>query len=167
MAVVAAGVLLAAAPVTHAQIALKSPMWLELSVQEREILAPLASDWDKFDAARKAKWRGIAQRYPTMTTEQQQRVRQQMGTWAQLTPAERATAREQYKSMRTLPPEKKVEMRQQWERYQNLPPERKQELANRPPPTVMPPSQPRNTRPIPPPPPSAPPPGYGPPPRGK
>ena len=53
-----------------------------------------------------------------------------MGTWFQLSPAERQAAREQYKSLRALPPEKKQEVRQQWERYQSLPPERKQELAD-------------------------------------
>ena len=41
-----------------------------------------------------------------------------MGTWAQLSPAERQAAREQYKSLRALPPEKKQEVRQQWEYYQ-------------------------------------------------
>ena len=49
-----------------AQIALSSPSWKDLSPQERQILAPLASDWDKLDAQRRQKWRGIAQRYPGM-----------------------------------------------------------------------------------------------------
>ncbi|MET0918524.1 MAG: DUF3106 domain-containing protein [Burkholderiales bacterium] len=134
MAVAAAGVLLAAAPVTHAQIALKSPMWLELSVQEREILAPLASDWDKFDAARKSKWRGIAQRYPKMQPDEQQRVHEQMRPWSSLTPEQRQTAREQYKNMKKLPPDKKEEVRQKWMEYQQLPTETKRELASKAPP---------------------------------
>ena len=65
-------------------------------------------------------------------------MRQQMGTWAQLSPAERQAAREQYKSLRALPPEKKQEVRQQWEYYQTLPPEKKRELATKPPPAGAP-----------------------------
>ena len=54
------------------------------------MLAPLAPDWDKLDAQRKQKWRGIAQRYPKMAPDEQQRVQQQMRPWAELTPQQRA-----------------------------------------------------------------------------
>ena len=134
----AACVLLAAASVAHAQIALKSPMWLELSPQERETLAPLASDWDKLDAARKSKWRGIAQRYPKMLPDEQQRVHEQMRAWSTLTPEQRQAAREQYKNMKKLPPDKKEEVRQKWMEYQQLPTETKRELASKAPPGSSP-----------------------------
>jgi len=68
-------------------IGIRSPSWDSLPPSERQFLAPLAPEWDKLDAQRKAKWRGIAQRYPSMNPEEQQRVRQQMGAWFQLTPA--------------------------------------------------------------------------------
>jgi hypothetical protein len=114
-------------------VAIPPPSWTDLSPAERQILAPLAPpEWDKLDAQRRLKWRGIAQRYPRMTPTEQQRVQQQMRTWAQLTPQERAAAREQYKSMKALPPEKKQEVQQKWEQYQNLPPETKRELAAKP-----------------------------------
>ena len=41
---------------------------------------------DQWDAQRKAKWRGIAQRYPKMGPDEQQRIQQQMKSWAELTP---------------------------------------------------------------------------------
>ncbi|MEO8977724.1 MAG: DUF3106 domain-containing protein, partial [Casimicrobiaceae bacterium] len=67
---------LAAARPSLAQIPLSSPKWSELSPQERATLAPLAPpEWDKLDAQRKHKWRGLAGRYPTMTPEQQARMR--------------------------------------------------------------------------------------------
>jgi len=66
-----------------------------------------------------------------MAPDEQQRIQQQMKSWAQLTPQQRAVAREQYKSLRQLPPEKKDEVRQRWEEYQNLPPDQKRELAAR------------------------------------
>ena len=62
------------------------------------------------------------------------RVRDQMRSWAQLTPEQRPVAREQYKSLKTLPPEKKEEVRQRWEEYQSLPPEKRRAGARQPPP---------------------------------
>ena len=134
-----------------------SPRWTELTPSERQFLAPFASEWDKWDAQRKAKWRGIAQRYPKMSPDEQERLRQQMTTWSALSPAERAAARERYKNLKT--PEQKQEMRQKWEQYQNLPPEKKRELASKPPP-----GSPPIIRGHPPPPPPPPPPTGGSPP---
>jgi len=136
-------------------IGTRTPSWADLSPPEKQFLTPFAQEWDTWDATRKAKWRGIAQRYPKMAPDEQQRVQQQMTAWAQLSPAERAAARERYKSLKTLPPEKKQEVRQKWEQYQNLPPETRRELATKPPP-APPPAGARGARPVPPPPPPPP-----------
>jgi hypothetical protein len=40
----------------------KPPSWAELKPEQQQILAPLASDWDKLEPARKRKWLGIAKR---------------------------------------------------------------------------------------------------------
>ena len=133
-------------------IGTRAPSWAELPPGEKQFLAPFASDWDKWDAQRKAKWRGIAQRYPNMAPEEQERLRQQMKAWAQLSPAERAAARERYKTLKTLSPEQKEEVRQKWEQYQNLPPEKKRELAAKPPPGPPPVNRGRPPPPPPPPP---------------
>jgi hypothetical protein len=113
-------------------IGTRTPSWAELTQTEQQFLAPFASDWDKWDAQRKAKWRGIAQRYPKMAPAEQERLRQQMTAWAQLSPAERAAARERYKSLKTMSPEQKQQVRKRWEQYQSLPPETKRELAAKP-----------------------------------
>ena len=134
-------------------IGTQAPKWAELTPAEKQFLAPLASDWDKWDAQRRAKWRGIAQRYPKMAPDEQERVRQQMTAWAQLSPAERAAARERYKTLKTLSPEQKEQVRQKWEQYQNLPPEKKRELAAKPAPGSPPANRGRSTPPPPPPPP--------------
>ena len=96
------------------------------------MLAPLAQDWDRLDAQRKQKWRGIAQRYPAMKPDEQARIQEQMRPWSQLSPDERRDAREQYKSIANLPPEQKTEVKQKWEEYQSLPPEQRRELAAAP-----------------------------------
>jgi hypothetical protein len=103
--------------------------WADRSPSEKLVLAPLAPEWDKLDAQRKQKWLGIAQRYPTMPPDQQQRIQEHMGTWARLTPDERRAARAQFKTLKQLPPEQRQEVRQKWQEYQQLPPEKKQELA--------------------------------------
>ena len=72
----------------------KQPAWGELNGEQRQILAPLESDWDQMEPQRKKKWVGIAKRYPKMKNDQQQRVQQQMQAWAKLTTAERRAARE-------------------------------------------------------------------------
>ena len=95
------------------------------------MLAPLAPDWDKLDAQRKAKWRGIAQRYPRMSPDEQQRVQQQMRPWAQLTPQQRAGRARAVQEPAPAAAREEGEVRQRWEQYQNLPPEQRRELADK------------------------------------
>ncbi|MBI4741585.1 MAG: DUF3106 domain-containing protein [Betaproteobacteria bacterium] len=112
------------------------PRWVALSAQQKTVLAPLAADWDAMESYRRKKWLGIAQRFPTMSGEEQLRVQAQMQEWAKLTPEQRRQAREKYQSMSQLPTEKqqelKQELKQKWEEYSNLPEEEKQK--HQPPP---------------------------------
>jgi hypothetical protein len=119
-------------PAASGPVVARSSNWADLSPNDRQVLAPLAPEWDKLDTPRKQKWLGIAQRYPTMAPDQQQRIQEQMGAWARLTPDERRAARAQFKTLKQLPPEQRQEVRQKWQEYQQLPPEKKQELATRP-----------------------------------
>jgi hypothetical protein len=115
----------------HAGVAaasLAQPSWAELNPQQRQILAPLAGEWDQLESYRRKKWVGIAQRYPTMTPEEQARIRQQMTTWVHLSPEERKLARERYRTLKKAPPEKQAATRQKWEEYKELPPEEKRLL---------------------------------------
>jgi hypothetical protein len=80
---------------------LRQPAWHELSSQQREILAPLGSEWDRMDDARRKKWMGIAARYPHLTPEEQTRVQNQMGGWSKLSPQQKQAVREKYKALRT------------------------------------------------------------------
>lgn len=112
----------------HSQTIRKGPNWSELSTQERQILAPLASDWDKWDLLRKNKWLVIAKRYPTLPAPEQQRIRERMQGWAKLSSQERQAAREKFKGLKQLPPEKRNELGKKWIEYQSLPPEQRQEL---------------------------------------
>ncbi len=114
---------LAAAP------AKKNSAWSELTSEQQQILKPLASEWDTLDAARRAKWLGIAKRYPQMTPIGQKRVQNRMAAWVKLTPDQRRKAREQYRKIGNLPPDKREEVSQQWAEYQQLPDDVKKRLA--------------------------------------
>lgn len=90
------------------------------------------------EVQRKQKWLGIAKRYPKLPPAEQQRIQEQMGTWARLTPDERRAARERFKTIKQLPPEQRQAVRQKWQEYQQLPPEKRQELATPPTPPAAP-----------------------------
>lgn len=111
-----------------AAASLAQPSWAELNPQQRQILEPLAGEWDQLENYRRKKWVGIAQRYPTMTPEEQARIRRRMTAWVHLSPEERKLARERYRTLKKAPPEKQAAARQKWEEYKELPPEEKRIL---------------------------------------
>jgi Protein of unknown function (DUF3106) len=108
------------------------PTWSELKPDHQKILAPLSSDWENMDATRRKKWVAIAERYPKMKPQEQQRLQKNMAAWARLTPEERRAAREKYQNLKKLPPDKRKEVTTQWQRYQNS-------LAASPAPDPLPP----------------------------
>lgn len=119
-----------AAPFSHAVIAppLSQPSWSELSAEQKRVLAPLSGEWDKMDGFRRKKWLGIAQRYQSLSPDEQARMQRRMTAWAKLTPDERKRARDQYKSLQKAPPEKKEAVKQKWEEYKVLPESEKARL---------------------------------------
>lgn len=110
---------------------LRQPAWAELTQEQKQVLAPLARDWDRMEAFRKKKWLGIAKRYPTMKPEEQARVQRRMQDWASLTPEQRTQARTRYKNLKTAPPETKEAIKKKWEQYKELPDEEKKRLAKK------------------------------------
>ena len=112
---------------------LQQPNWAELTPQQREVLMPLSGEWDKLETYRRKKWLGIAQRYPSMTTEEQQRVQHNMRAWIKLTPAQRQQARERFKeSLQKTSPEHRQAIKQKWQEYSELPDAEKERLRKQP-----------------------------------
>jgi hypothetical protein len=99
-----------------------------LSGEQKRVLAPLAPEWDKMDGFRRKKWLGIAQRYQSMSADEQTRMQRRMTAWAKLTPDERKRAREQYKTLQKAPPEKKEAVKLKWQEYKELPESEKTRL---------------------------------------
>lgn len=128
------------------------PTWNELSPADRQVLAPLQPDWDKYDLLRKNKWLAMAKRYPTLAPAEQQRIRDRMQGWAKLSSQERQAAREKFKGLKQLPPEQRKDLSTKWMEYQSLPQEQRQELRRAPaPPRNAAAGDPAGARPSPPP----------------
>ena len=137
-----------AAPSVHAGITLplSQPSWAELNVEQKRILAPLSGEWDKMEGFRRKKWIGIAQRYPSLSADEQIRMQRRMTDWAKLTPDERKRAREKYKALQKDAPEQKEAVKQKWQEYKELPESEKNRLkaeaARKPTPRPAPSKQP-------------------------
>ncbi len=119
-----------AAPLSHAVVVppLSQPSWAQLTAEQKRVLAPLAGEWDKMEGFRRKKWLGIAQRYTSLTPDEQTRIQRRMTDWAKLTPDERKRARDQYMSLQNAPPEKKEAVKQKWQEYKELPESEKARL---------------------------------------
>lgn len=129
VAVLAVAVCLTTAPQAPAAVpALQQPAWSELSLEQKQILAPLAGEWNALETYRQKKWLGIAQRYSTLTPDEQARTQRRMRDWVKLTPEQRKAAREKYKSLKTAPPERKEVLKQKWQEYKELPEEERLRL---------------------------------------
>ena len=103
--------------------------WAQLTADQQMVLAPLKADWESLEPERRRKWIGIANRYPKMKVEEQERVQRRMQAWAKLSPEQRRQARENYKRIVKTPPERRNKLREAWAEYQALPPQERQDMA--------------------------------------
>jgi len=102
------------------------PLWNELSPAHRQVLAPLANDWNGLDSRSKERWIDVAGRFPKMPPDEQKRATQRMGEWAHMSIQQRTQARTVFQETRGL---SKQEREERWKAYQALPEEKKRELA--------------------------------------
>jgi hypothetical protein len=100
--------------------------WQNLSLLQQAVLASLESDWSSFNQNSKMKWLKVADRYPTMSAADQERLQGRMSEWSKLPQKDRRMARDNYLSSLQFPPEQK---KAAWESYQQLNEEEKQKLA--------------------------------------
>lgn len=100
--------------------------WNQLNPLQQTVLAPLENDWQTLSNDRKTKWLRVANRYPYMTTPEQERLQGRMADWAKLPQKDRRLARDNYLTSLQIPAEQKAAA---WEAYQQLSEEEKQKLA--------------------------------------
>ncbi|KAG0190113.1 hypothetical protein DFQ28_002476 [Apophysomyces sp. BC1034] len=106
--------------------ALNPLSWGRLTAAQRNALAPLASEWDRFSDERKRRWMKIASRYPKVRAEEQERLHRRMAEWVRMTPEQRRVAREHYQLSKKLSAQARE---QAWAAYQQLPDELKRKLS--------------------------------------
>lgn len=92
--------------------------WVQLTDQQRLVLAPLKGEWDTLRPWQREKMLDIAHQYPKMDVQKQQRVQKQLVKWSRMTPYERENARKRYQQFQSLSPEKKEVLRKQWKEHQ-------------------------------------------------
>lgn len=107
-----------AQPIAAVQPKPPKPDWAELTAPQQAVLAPLKGDWQELDTLRRAKWVKVANAYPKMKPDQQQRLQAQMSDWAKLTSEQRRAAREKYLAIKKLPAAKRDDIKTQWQQYQ-------------------------------------------------
>lgn len=106
----------------------QGPPWASLKPAQREALKPLEREWPGIDGLRKTKWLEIAERFPSLPPQDQQRMQTRMADWAKLTPIERSQVRLNYQEAKQTPaPDRQAS----WEAYQALSLEQRRELADR------------------------------------
>ena len=100
--------------------------WDGLRPAQQQILAPLEDDWDYMHPDSRKKWIQVANIYPKMSKQDQDRLQSRMASWSNLSQKERRSARENYLSSLQFPAEKKAEA---WSAYQKLSDDQKKKLA--------------------------------------
>lgn len=103
-----------------------TPAWHELTPLQQQSLAPLEKDWGRMSDNARAKWIALANRFPTMSTDERRRVQARMADWARTPPKARGEARLRFQEARALSP---AERQARWEAYRNLPPEQRERLV--------------------------------------
>ena len=100
--------------------------WDGLKPNQQAILAPLESDWDYLNPESRKRWIQVANLYPKMSEQEQQRLQSRMASWSNLSQKDRRIARENYLASLKFPADKKAEA---WSAYQKLSEEQKKKLA--------------------------------------
>ncbi len=109
-------------PTIAAAAALK---WAHLNANQHLALAPFARDWDSFSDSRKQKWLKIAEQYPLLPPDAQERLHQRMTEWVHMSPEQRRLARENFQLSKAVPPQQR---KKAWAAYQQLPEDQKKKL---------------------------------------
>lgn len=105
------------------------PRWKDLTADQKQALAPLASHWNRLHVAQKRKWLALSRNFDDMTEQEKATLRGRMIDWASLSPQERTRARLNYAEVERLAPAD--ERKAKWEAYQALSDEERRQLADR------------------------------------
>jgi hypothetical protein len=106
-------------------VAMLEPLWVDLTEQQKQALAPFAPEWNTWPTAEKKSWVALADKLPSMSPERQEKARRRILEWANLTPEQRRLARANYRLAKERPAQKRVE---EWQSYQSMTQEQREVL---------------------------------------
>ncbi|AXE29559.1 hypothetical protein DK842_06365 [Chromobacterium phragmitis] len=86
---------------------LADPRWEQLNGEQQQVLAPLASDWNRFAPDKKQDLLTIVPRFAELTPSQQQRLQRRLKAWTELSEQQRDEIRANWKKLQQLPPEQR------------------------------------------------------------
>src|ERR1035437_2070718 len=92
----------------------KQPNWVQLKPAQQKILAPLSQDWNQLPDARRKQLLATVNRYPKMTSVQQQRFSKRLLKWSRLPNEQRSVARARFKQFQHLAPHQREQIMQRW-----------------------------------------------------
>lgn len=105
--------------------------WNDLSVAQRQTLAPLRAQWNQLPSARQHQLADHATRWATLPPAHQQLIRERLAHWANMTPAERRRLRDNARAFRSLPPAERAKVSAAFRRFQQLSPAERRALRAR------------------------------------
>jgi hypothetical protein len=86
-----------------------------LSPEIKQVLAPVAPDWETMPGFQRKRLVNAAKHYPKLSLEEQVRFREHLPQWSKLPHEERKDARETYKKYHSLPQEQKDKLKKRWQ----------------------------------------------------
>lgn len=104
------------------------PSWSALSNSQKLALYPLAERWALLSEIQKRRWLALAQTFPALPKQEQEKLHSRMTEWASLSAQQRNQARLNYATSNRLARDNKLA---QWEAYQALSEEERRILAAR------------------------------------
>jgi hypothetical protein len=105
--------------------------WSQLTPDEKDILSPVAHDWDSFPARKQSHMLEMAQRWKGLPPERRAEIRERIDRWQHMTPEERAEARKNQQKFQDLSPAQRAKLHDAFERFRTLPPAQKQALMEK------------------------------------
>ena len=102
--------------------------WSQLSNDQRDLLAPLKSQWDRLPPRRQQRLAVHAQDWAQLPPARRQMIGERLQHWAQMSPQQRQAAARGAHAFRKLPDADRQRLMETYQRFQALPPEQQRAL---------------------------------------
>ncbi len=90
------------------------PRWETLDPALRQVLAPVAADWNTMPGFQRQRLVNAAKHFPQLTPIEQQRFLNRLPQWAKLPHETRLEARDTFRKYHALPSDKKEAIKKRW-----------------------------------------------------